>query len=152
MLSCYDVAKYFLAQTNEEAGDLISNLKLQKLLYYAQGFHLAMYDEPLFPETIEAWMYGPVIPEVFHVYQKYGNGAIPIPDDIDFAKYDQQTTDLLNDIYNIYGQFSAWKLLNLVQKEEPWIKARRTENSANLIIGHQSLKKYFQTQLVTADE
>ncbi len=44
MLSCFDVAKYFLAQADEDAGDLISNLKLQKLVYYAQGFHLALYD------------------------------------------------------------------------------------------------------------
>ncbi len=61
MLSCDDAAKYFLAQTSEDAGDLISNLKLQKLLYYAQGFHLALYDEPLFPEAIEAWTHGPVL-------------------------------------------------------------------------------------------
>jgi uncharacterized phage-associated protein len=50
MLNCDDVAKYFLAQASEDAGDLISNLKLQKLVYYAQGFHLALYDTPLFPE------------------------------------------------------------------------------------------------------
>jgi uncharacterized phage-associated protein len=50
MLNCDEVAKYFLAQADEDAGDLISNLKLQKLVYYAQGFHLALYDIPLFPE------------------------------------------------------------------------------------------------------
>ena len=54
-LSCYDVAQYFLAQMDEDAGDLISNLKLQKLVYYAQGFALALYGRPLFPERIEAW-------------------------------------------------------------------------------------------------
>jgi uncharacterized phage-associated protein len=64
MLSCHDVAKYFLSLTDEDAGDLISNLKLQKLVYYAQGFHLALYDELLFEETIEAWTHGPVIPEM----------------------------------------------------------------------------------------
>ena len=47
-LSCYDVAEYFLSKTDEEAGDVISNLKLQKLVYYAQGFSLAVNDEPLF--------------------------------------------------------------------------------------------------------
>jgi len=47
MHSCFDVAKYFLAQSSEDAGDLISNLKLQKLVYYAQGFSLALNGRPL---------------------------------------------------------------------------------------------------------
>jgi uncharacterized phage-associated protein len=148
MLSCHDIAKYFLAQTNEEAGDLISNLKLQKLLYYAQGFHLALYDQPLFPESIEAWTHGPVVPEVFQAYKIYGSGAIPIPEDIDFSKFNQQTRDLLDEVYSVYGQFSAWKLVNLVHEEEPWRNARQ----GDLIISHQSLKKYFKTQLLTTDE
>ena len=69
MLSCDDAAKYFLAQVSEDAGDLISNLKLQKLLYYAQGFHLALYDQPLFPEAIEAWTHGPVVPDLYRHYK-----------------------------------------------------------------------------------
>ena len=47
MLTCFDVAEYFLAKTDEDAGDAISNLKLQKLVYYAQGCCLAMYGRPL---------------------------------------------------------------------------------------------------------
>ncbi|OQY42717.1 MAG: hypothetical protein B6240_13665 [Desulfobacteraceae bacterium 4572_87] len=55
---------------DEEAGDLISNLKLQKLVYYAQGFYLALYDEPLFNEPIEAWTHGPVIRELYRSYNE----------------------------------------------------------------------------------
>jgi hypothetical protein len=54
MMPAHDVAKYFVSLVDEEAGDSITNLKLQKLLYYAQGAHLALYDGPLFPERIEA--------------------------------------------------------------------------------------------------
>jgi uncharacterized phage-associated protein len=115
MISGHDIAKYFLAQTDEDAGDLISNLKLQKLLYYAQGFNLALYDEPLFPESIEAWTHGPVVPEVYHEYKDFGSNAIPIPSNVDFSKYDQQTRELLDEVYSVYGQFSAWKLLSLIQ-------------------------------------
>lgn len=143
MLSCHDVAKYFLAQTDEDAGDLISNLKLQKLLYYAQGFHLALYDEPLFAEPIEAWTHGPVVPEVYHEYKNFGSDAIPIPEDIDFSKFNEQTVDLLNEVYNVYGQFSAWKLRNLTHNEEPWKDANIGD-----IITSESLKKHFKTQLV----
>ncbi|GAA6618466.1 Panacea domain-containing protein [Scytonema sp. NUACC26] len=144
MLSCHDVAKYFLAQTDEEAGDLISNLKLQKLVYYAQGFHLALYDEPLFTEPIEAWTHGPVVPEVYHAYKHYASGAIPIPDDIDFSKYDKPTRELLDEVYRVYGQFSAWKLRNMTHDEELWKDAYK----GDIVIAHQAMKQYFKTQLV----
>ena len=55
------ILAYGASATN---GELVSNLKLQKLLYYVQGFHLAVFGEPLFEEEIEAWMYGPVVPSV----------------------------------------------------------------------------------------
>lgn len=54
MLTCFDVAKYFLSLCNdEESGDLISNLKIQKLVYYAQGFSLAINNKPLFKEKFK---------------------------------------------------------------------------------------------------
>jgi len=147
MISGHDIAKYFLVQTDEDAGDLISNLKLQKLLYYAQGFNLALYDESLFPESIEAWTHGPVVPEVYHEYKDFGSNAIPMPSNVDFSKYDEQTIDLLNEVYSVYGQFSAWKLRNMTHDEEPW-------KNANLgdIITLNSMKKYFKTQIVNEDE
>ncbi|MDQ2798684.1 MAG: DUF4065 domain-containing protein, partial [Armatimonadota bacterium] len=98
-LSCFDVAKYFLAQASEDAGDLISNLKLQKLVYYAQGCHLGLYDAPLFPETIKAWVHGPVVPDLYHAYKQYGSGPIPAPDDLDFAIFAPQTRELLDEVY-----------------------------------------------------
>jgi uncharacterized phage-associated protein len=147
MLSSHDIAKYFLAQTNEDAGDLISNLKLQKLLYYAQGFNLALYDEPLFPESIEAWTHGPVVPEVYHEYKDFGSSAIPMPSDVDFSKYDEQTIDLLNEVYSVYGQFSAWKLRSMTHDEEPWKNANVGD-----IITLKSMEKYFKTQIVNEDE
>lgn len=78
-----DVARYFLALADEEAGDLVSNLKLQKLLYYAQGFHLAMTGRPLFDEPIQAWMHGPVVPAVYHAFKVYGSGPIPVAEAVD---------------------------------------------------------------------
>lgn len=55
-----DVANFFLSAMDDDAGDLISNLKIQKLVYYAQGVHLAMFDTTLFDEEILAWEHGPV--------------------------------------------------------------------------------------------
>lgn len=143
MLGCFDVAKYFLAQIDEEAGDLISNLKLQKLVYYAQGFHLALYDRPLFLEPIEAWTNGPVVPELYRYYREYGAGPIPYPKDIDFSIYDEQTKSLLDEVYAVFGQFSAWKLRKMTQEEEPWKLAAQTNSQISL----ESMQTYFKTQL-----
>ena len=69
-----EVAKWFLAYNRdvlaEEGGEYISNLKLQKLLYYAQGSFLAVTDSPLFDDPIVAWQHGPVVESVYHEYKK----------------------------------------------------------------------------------
>ena len=112
MLTCFDVAKYFLSLCNdEESGDLISNLKIQKLVYYAQGFSLAINNKPLFKEKIQAWTHGPVVPQLYNKYKDYGSGALPTTNlDIDFDKFSDEDKELLDDVYDVYGQFSAWKL------------------------------------------
>lgn len=68
ILSAIDVAKYFLILVDREAGDTITELKLQKLMYIAQGIHLALYDSPLFKEEIEAWQDGPVVPALRSIF------------------------------------------------------------------------------------
>ncbi len=144
MLTCFDVAKYFLAMQDEEAGDLISNLKLQKLVYYAQGLHLAIYNKSLFKEEIKAWQHGPVIPSLYHQYKRHENGAIPRPTKIDLRKYNKKVQELLEEVYKVFGQFSAWKLRNITHGEPPW---KEVADNAG-IITNASMKKYFKTQLV----
>lgn len=140
MLNAIDVAKYFLALADEEAGDLISNLKLQKLVYYAQGFHLAFYDEPLFNEPIEAWTHGPVIPILYHHFKDHGACSIPSPSDMDFSVYDEQTRSLLDEVYSAFGQYEAWKLRNMTHEEPPW---RNTPTGQ--VISHSAMREYFKT-------
>lgn len=141
MLSADDVAKYFLALSDPKIGELISNLKLQKLCYYAQGFHLALYDKKLFPEKIEAWTHGPVVPELYRKYKKYGDGVIPIPEKFDLSIYDQHTQELLNEVNAVYGQYSAWKLRNMTHDESPWREAKESGKT----ISPSSMKEYFKT-------
>lgn len=143
MLTSLDVANYFLAQVDEEAGDLISNLKLQKLVYYAQGFHLALYDKPLFSEFLEAWNHGPVVPSLYRAFKHYGSQALPCPSDLDFSIYGQQTKELLDEVYSVYGQFSAWKLRNMTHEEPPWKECEQGET-----ISPETMKSYFKTLLV----
>src|SRR5829696_6466136 len=105
MLTCRQVADYFLAQQDEESGDLISNLKLQKLVYYAQGFHLTTKGRPLFKENIEAWVHGPVVPELYHAFKDCGSSAIPAPKELDLVIYDADTKEILDEVYTVFGQF-----------------------------------------------
>ena len=115
MASAHDVAKYFLSLIDEDAGDTISNLKLQKLVYYAQGFHLALFDRPLFNEEVKAWMHGPVVPDLYHEYKIYGSNAIPMPDDFDvesityqhnYMKVLEQTKDIENKRINLHVEIT----------------------------------------------
>ena len=144
MISVFDVAKYFLTLNDEEIGELISNLKLQKLVYYAQGFHLAIMDEPLFADSIEAWAHGPVIPSLYHEYKVHNLQAIPSPTSFDADIIPQETRELLDEVYNVFGQFSAWKLRNMTHEEPPWREASKMAG----IISLDSMKTYFKT-LVT---
>ena len=142
-ISCKDIANYFLTLNDEEVGELITNLKLQKLVYYAQGFHLAIEDFPLFPETIEAWAHGPVVPALYHEFKKYGSGLIPVPADFNPHNIPAGISELLDEIYTVFGQYSAWKLRNMTHEEPPWRDAYDT----SVVISHESMKKYFKTQI-----
>jgi uncharacterized phage-associated protein len=117
-----DIARYFLSKCDPEEGELISSLKLQKLLYYAQGFYLSLYNKRLFGDDIEAWMHGPVVPRVYHAYKNYGGQAIPPSEDFDPITLDSETRELLDEIYEAYGQFSAWKLRQMTRQEPPWVE------------------------------
>lgn len=141
MLTAREVAKYFLTLSDPKIGELISNLKLQKLCYYAQGFHLAIHGTKLFPEQIQAWTHGPVIPELYQAYKKYGDGAIPAPGSFDVSIYDKKTRELLDEVYSVYGQYSAWKLRNMTHEEPPWIEAKESTRP----ISPNSMKVYFKT-------
>ncbi len=142
MLSCQEVARYFLSKVDEDSGDLISNLKLQKLVYYAQCLHLAIYDEPLFSEPIEAWLHGPVVPALYEVYRQYGGAALDSHQDIDFSCYDDTIRNFLDEVYYFFGQFSAWKLRNMTHEEDPW-----KNTPTNGIISHQLITEYFKDWL-----
>lgn len=144
MLTCFDVADYFLAHCDEESGDLITNLKLQKLAYYAQGFSLALLGKPLFNEKVEAWMHGPVVPELYHVFKAHGNNGLPIPEEIDLTKYSEDERELLDEVYKVYGQFSAWKLRNMSHEEAPW-QQTYVEGEASKEITNDVMGEFFKT-------
>lgn len=141
-----ETANYFIWRANqdEQYGDNITNLKLQKLVYYAQGFHLAWYEEPLFGEQIEAWAHGPVVRPLYFKFQEYGAYPIPTPDGFDPALVDDHTKAVLEEVYAVYGQFSAWGLRNLTHEEDPW-----KDTARNAVIPQEAMKNYFAETLTS---
>jgi uncharacterized phage-associated protein len=112
------VARLFLSITDPEDND-VSNLKLQKLCYYAQGLCTAMRGAPLFRDRIEAWDHGPVVPGLYRQYKHYGSQPIPAVTDFNQADLDPADRQALSDIYEYYAQFSAWRLRNMTHEEGP---------------------------------
>lgn len=145
MLQARDVANYFLGTFDAESGDNISNLKLQKLLYYAQGFHLAMHEgEPLFLDPVEAWDRGPVVRSLYQKYKSFGWGAIERPSNFDMYEYLPETRELLDVVSGVYGQYTAKRLERMTHQEPPWNETPRNE-----AISIDSMRSYF-TDLVEA--
>lgn len=120
MVTANDVVKFF-AISAEKPSEM-TNMKANKLAYYAQAWALARLNHPLFTEDIEAWEHGPVIPSVYHKYQEYGKGPIPIPQDTGFLnKFSEEECQLLMDVAREYGCLSAWKLRTDSHSQgEPW--------------------------------
>ncbi|MCL2062917.1 MAG: DUF4065 domain-containing protein [Candidatus Cloacimonetes bacterium] len=148
MNTCFEVANYFLKRQDKEAGDLMSNLKLQKLVYYAQGFHLAFEGKALFLEEISAWEHGPVCFDLWKKYRKHKSAGIPIPYDVDaLSCFTKKTREILDEVYRCYGQFSAWKLRNLTHEDSPWLAAYKNGGS---VISQESMETYFKTLIILA--
>jgi uncharacterized phage-associated protein len=139
-----DIAnKIIKSASNNDAADLVSNLKLQKLLYYQQGFHLAYFGTSLFEDEIEAWQYGPVVPSIYERFKRYGNKGI---------EYDGETIilsatheeSLFNEINKVYGSYSAIGLMEMTHQETPW---KTTEIGVGNIISKDKLKTFFKKRL-----
>ena len=146
MHTANEIADWFIAWAEDEHEATLSNLKLQKLLYYAQGHHLGRTGLPLFPDRIQAWSHGPVVPEIYHRFKKYGRSEISpddeISDDFNWDDYSDVSRELIQ-TWNTYGHLSAWSLRDRTHREEPWKKAFNGER--NVVIDADSMKAFFST-------
>lgn len=149
-----DVAKYFLYRSIED-GELISPLKMQKLVYYAYSWTLVKNSIKLFDEQIEAWPNGPVVPSLYHQLKQYGSS--PIGDNFLSFRNEKDLADLkskfkdglketLDMVYQEYMTKTAFELVVLTHSEEPWQNARKglsaTEPSNNAISDSAILDQY----------
>jgi uncharacterized phage-associated protein len=144
MADVIDVANFILEISRVDSDDgeyeLISHMKLQKLVYFCQGFHLALYNEPLFPETIEAWTHGPVCPRLYHILKGYGPSPITTIVDPDKINLSEQEKRIINMVYDNYGQYSASRLRQITHKEGPW-----NNTWAGSTIPQEAMIEYFNS-------
>jgi len=149
MADVIDVANYILEISREESpdgeSDPISNLKLQKLAYLCQGYALALHDEPLFPDPIEAWEHGPVCPPLYQAVRKYGK--LPITESIGDRKatLSENEKHLISMVCGFYRQYSAWGLRELTHREGPW-----KDTCRNAVITPDAMIGYFDSLMEVA--
>ena len=140
------IARYFVINLKD-----ITNLSLQKLLYYAQGFYYALFHEALFTDTCQAWIYGPVFPEIYKTYRINGTNPIELPKEDyerDLSELTTREIEFLEAIISAFGNYSGSVLIEITHKEQPWLNARGSllpSDRCNNIIKQSDIYSYFQT-------
>lgn len=130
MLSPKSIANYFL-EIAAKNGEVMTPMKLQKLVYYAHGWYAGYTQQPLINESVEAWQYGPVIPSLYHEFKRFGSGAIkgkafdlepfamaevPTPSDPNIRQF-------LDNVWNSYGKYTGIALSEMTHAGgSPWHK------------------------------
>lgn len=155
-----EIAK-FVVNYADELGMNVSNMKLQKILYYLQGFSYSIFGEQLFCDEIEAWPYGPVVREVYIDFNVFGSDKIPAYNDVlefIFSFEDDKANKEIKDYVSIFSEgvrdflyrytdrllmFSASELVASTHADgTPW--ASTFESNRKRIIPKETIKSYFE--------
>jgi len=144
-VSVFDVAKYIL-----ERRGVVSGMKLQKLVYYAQAWSLVWDELPLFEDEIQAWVSGPVVYTLFDAHRgMYLISSDDLPSG-DSNKLSDDQKDTINAVLNYYGAKDSQWLSDLTHMEDPWIQAREgllPNERGNNIITLASMEEYYSSLL-----
>ena len=158
MYNVLDISRYVINYSNDK-GYGISNLKLQKILYFIQAFFLTKTAKrvPCFYQRIEAWDFGPVIPEAYREYKQYGSSNIPTIRS--FIKFDQENIwdiqrinynsnviadedkAMINLVVDKFSEYSATDLVELTHNQAPWSNAYVPYKNNEITI--EDIREYF---------
>ncbi len=146
MLKATDVADFFVYLMQEEENEL-TNLKLNKLVYFAQGHSLKRYGRPLFSDDIQAWKHGPVVADVYHKFKDCQRHPITeVPPTFGLSKYSEDEKTLLVDVAREYGRFTGQALRNMThQADTPWSRVYDPEKKST-VIRTSDIREYFDKQ------
>jgi uncharacterized phage-associated protein len=141
MVNAHDIANYILRKLGR-----MTAMKLQKLVYYSQAWSLVWDEKPLFRERIEAWVNGPVVPNLYRVHRgQFDVKDWPHGDPDNLSAVQRETVDI---VLNFYGDKSSQWLSDLTHAEQPWKDARQglapTDRGGNEIT-HASMAEYYSS-------
>lgn len=150
-VSVHTVADFFIRKVDREAGDDITHFKLQKLLYYAQAWHLAMHNEALFSDHFEGWVHGPVCREIYERFRHLGWSPIP-PDEATSGsgELDEDTLAFLEEVWDVYGQYTAPRLERMTHEEDPWREARKglaPQDAGHGVLNEDTMRHYYRSRM-----
>lgn len=147
MYNCFDIAKEFLTLAKEE-GLTIAPMKLLKLVYIAHGYHLGFKKAPLINNPVQAWKYGPVIPELYQITKKFGKFPVD-PDLVDmFYSKELSATDkhFVKLVWNAYKHLNGLQLSTLTHaKDTPWEKTY--DGGFHKIIPNSIIEDYYTNMI-----
>lgn len=141
MAQFLDVAKYITEKMGE-----ISAMKLQKLMYYSQAWHMAWDEDELFEENFQAWANGPVIPELYQKHKGMFKVSSELFSDADANNLLDSERESVDEVLGYYGEKSAQWLSSLTHQEDPWVNARgecEPGDRCSTVITKASMHEYY---------
>lgn len=141
-------------------GGAMSHLKIQKILFYIQAYHLAYFDEPIIDDEFQAWVHGPVSRKIYnsakdlsilHTELKFvlDDGETP-PENIVNETLNSSQIELVNDVIDELKGLSGLQLENMTHSEDPWIYARRgyePGQRCEVIIQKEMIRDFYKHQI-----
>ena len=158
-MNSWDLSHIITNYVNQK-GDTVSHKKLQKLLYYVEAWHLVNFSFPILLEDFQAWVHGPVIPELYQKLKDFGFNDLKVINDeedsvdkeietiIKKNNLDEDKVDFIYSVLDNYGSLTSFELELLSHSEKPWIEARGNcaphERCTNIISKKSMLDFYSQ--------
>ena len=147
------IIAYAFVKKGIDSGNPISQMKLQKMVYFSHGLHLALHHRPLIKDAIQAWKFGPVIPEIYREYKLYGSGPIIdfkwaknpfFPEDNPLKELDYDAIETINSTWAALSDWDAVQLSNWTHLDgSPWQKYYK-EGVSDIIIPQAEMEEYFK--------
>ena len=152
------IAAAFVDRSLKER-NYLTQMKLQKMVYFAHGYHLAKFGTPLLEDAVQAWKFGPVIPQIYSDYKLYASDlikdtryiSIPYKQlEKEFSSLSASAQDAINYTWEVTKYLSAAKLSNWTHEtNSPWAKVYNP-NDRETVISNDLIKQYFTTFLAAA--
>lgn len=138
-----DVANYLIERWGQDYP--VTNLKLNKMVYYAQVESIAMTGEPLFDDCIEAWQYGPVEPAVYHAFCSHGRSRITEP--TERVQIEPEAAQIIDSAANKFGSLSAFDIVSLSHRPDgAWAKVYTPDYDAEITVDVIKASKDIEAQ------